>query len=220
MMLFSGVKAALAAGCAMPAETPTLHVEIDASRPDIDHTKRRAMLKGFDIATISPYDHGKNISINALIRGAIAIDTQTGTTLQYLNNGKDNCEWFNNIDLTLKLNPTIFIASEIPENTCLYREVLKHEYTHYKTDLQIAQDYRLVFQKEIENFMRQTGMVGPFPATMQAQVTQELAKRLDAVVHIVSERMNADRIRRQALIDTREEYERVVRACPGDHGAL
>lgn len=219
-MLFSGVKTAGAGGCVVPSETPTLHVEIDASHPVIDHTKQRVALKNFDIATISPYGHEQNVHVNGLMRGSITTETKMGIAWQRLSNGEDNCHWFNTIDLTLKLSPTIFIASEIPETTCLYREVLKHEYTHYKTDLQIAQDYQAVFQQEIANFMRQTGVIGPFPAAMQPQAKQELVRRLEAVVHIVSERMNADRIRRQALIDTREEYERVVRACPGDRGAM
>ena len=211
-----GAQQAHAAGCMAPKEMPTLRVEIDASKPTIDHTHQRTSLKRFDIATISPYDPHQTVHVNGLMRGAITLKTEMGIAWQRLTSGDDNCYWFNNINLQMQLNPTIFIANEIQPNSCLYQEVLKHEYRHYYVDLEVARDYQLVFQEGIERFMRQTGMIGPFPATMQDQAKAELVKQLEIVIHSINERMKSDRIKRQALIDTREEYERVVNACPGD----
>lgn len=220
LMLLLSAGSAFAAGCAMPTEMPTLKVEIDANKPFIDHTKQRGALKHFDIATISPYGAEQNVHVNGLMRGAITLKTEMGIAWQRLESGEDNCYWFNSINLHMQLSPTIFIASEIHPNSCLYQEVLKHEYSHYKVDLEIARDYQQVFLQEIERFMRQTGVIGPFPGAMQLQAKQELVKRLEAVVQSVNERMKADRIKRQALIDTKEEYERVVAACPGDRGMM
>lgn len=220
VMMCGQIPAAHAAECIPPEEQPTLRVEVEAEPPLVDHVHPRVSLKQFDIATISPYGTGRNVHVNGLMRGAITLKTEMGISWQRTKSDDDSCYWFNNIHVSLKLNPTIYIAQEIDENSCLYQEVLKHEYKHYQTDLETAKDYQLVLQEEVEAFMHQTGVIGPFPKDLQDQPKQELIKRLEAVMQSVNSRMKLDRTKRQAKLDTREEYERVTKACPGDQGMM
>ncbi len=209
-----------AAQCLQPQQQPIMRVDLDADQPIIDHMQPRQNLKQFQIATVSPYGAGQNVHVNGLMRGAITLQSQTAIAWQVQQNGSDTCYWFNNININLKLNPTIYIAREIIKDSCLYQEVLKHEYQHYNVDLRVAQDYQLVMQDEIQRVMQHTGVIGPFQSQFEAQAKAELMKRLEAVLTTVNERMKNDRIKRQSLVDTREEYERIVRACPGDKSMM
>jgi hypothetical protein len=209
-----------AAQCLQPQQQPIMRVDLNADQPKIDHMQPRDGLKRFQIATVSPYDSGQTVHVNGLMRGAISLESQTAIAWQRQDNGADNCYWFNNININIKLNPTIYIAREIVKDSCLYQEVLKHEYQHYAVDLRVAQDYQLVLQDEIQRFMQQTGVIGPFQSQFEAQAKHELMKRLEAILTSVNDRMKFDRIKRQSLVDTREEYDRIVRACPGDKSMM
>lgn len=220
ILLISGTNSVWAQSCQPPANQPTMRVDIDAAQPQIDHLHSRVMLKQFQIDTISPYGPETKVHVNGLMRGAITVETGMNIAWQRLSSGDSNCYWFNDIHVTLKLNPTIYIAAEIPEPACMYQAVLQHEFKHYAVDLNVAKDYQLVLQEEIERFLQQTGPIGPFPKEMGDAPKQELVKRLDALMESVNDRMKDDRMKRQSMVDTREEYERVMRSCPNDSGMM
>ena len=220
MLLISGTNSVWAQSCVKPEKPPTMRVDVDATQPQIDHLRTRNQLRQFQIDTVSPYAPGAKVHVNGLMRGAIKVETSMNIAWQRLSSGDENCYWFNDIHINLMLSPTIYIAAEIPEPTCMYQSVLQHEYRHYAVDLSVAKDYQLVLQDELERFLQQTGAIGPFSKQMGDAPKQELVKRLDALMQSVNDRMKYDRMKRQSTIDTREEYERVVRSCPGDQGMM
>lgn len=211
---------AKAAGCEQPAKAPSIRIEVLANQPNIDHQRSRLELKQFDIATISPFGSERNVHVNGLMRGAITVETNMAIAWQHSAMGEDNCFWYDHISVNLKLMPVIYIAREIIKDTCLYNEVLRHEYKHYDVDYTTAKDYQLIFQHELERFIRQTGVIGPYPINSREQAKTELSTRLERTIHAINNRLKAERLKRQALIDTREEYERVARACANTQGML
>lgn len=202
--------------CAPPQKPPSIVVHVQARQPVIDHTLTREDLKRFQVATVSPYEDSNNVHVNGIMRGSISVETQSGVAWQYSGSGDDNCFWFDQIEVTLRLSPIIYIAREIPYGSCLYKEVMLHEYKHFETDFKVAKDYQIILDSELGRMTRQIGVIGPFARDAGMRPKQDLLKRLDVTVSGISERMKNDRLRRQALIDTREEYDRVAAACPDD----
>jgi hypothetical protein len=201
-------------------QEPALRVEVKVDEPKIDHSLARARLKTFDIATASPYGNGADVHVNGLMRGAITLQTNMTLAWQGTRDGSINCFWYNRVNLDITLKPTIYVAKEIIKDTCMYREVLNHEYKHYDVDYALARDYQVIFQDEVERFLKGNGIVGPVTATQKTAAQKELANRLERTIQAVNDRMKADRIKRQSLIDTRAEYERVVKSCAGTPAAL
>lgn len=205
-----------ASPCTPPEKPPSIRIDVRADDPYIDHSLARQNLKSFNIATKSPYGADKNVHVNGLMRGAIELETQLSIAWQRNSAGEDNCFWYDHIVVNLKLKPTIYIASEIPANSCLYREVLRHEYKHYDVDYATSKDYQVIFQEELERFIRQIGVIGPFTSQHGDQPKQILAQRLEILVASINERMKHERVSRQAKVDTLEEYTRVAASCPGE----
>ena len=215
-----GATASYAATCDQPAQSPSIHIEVEADQPNIDHQRSRIELKQFNIATVSPYGTEQNVHVNGLMRGAITIETQMAIAWQRSATGGDNCFWYDHIRVNLKLRPVIYIAREIVKDTCLYKEVLRHEYKHYDVDYTTAKDYQIILQNELESFIRQTGVIGPYSQTMGEQAKNELARRLEMKIQSINDRLKFERVKRQSIIDTRQEYERVARACKNEASML
>lgn len=216
LSMVSWADAAWAKRCAHPEKPPSIVVHVQAREPVIDHSVNRERLKQFNVATISPYTDSQHVHVNGIMRGAISLETQSGVAWQQSAKGDDSCFWFDQIEVVLRLNPTIYIASEIPYSSCLYKEVMGHEYKHFNTDFQTAKDYQSILENELGRMISDVGVVGPFARSVGTTPKDELLKRLEQTVSGISERMKMDRLRRQALIDTREEYDRVAAACPED----
>lgn len=202
--------------CAQPQKAPSIVVHIQVREPVVDHNLTREKLKQFQVATVSPYADSNNVHVNGIMRGSISLETQSAIAWQYTTGGNDNCFWFDQIEVTLRLNPTIYIAREIPYSSCLYKEVMGHEYKHFETDVRIAKDYQAILDAELARMTRDTGVVGPFTREAGSRPKEDLMRKLDQTIAGISERMKHDRLHRQALIDTREEYDRVAAACPDD----
>ena len=211
-------QAASASPCTPPEKPPSIRIDVRAEDPVIDHNLARENLKLFNIATKSPYGSNQNVHVNGLMRGAIELETQISIAWQRNSAGEENCFWYDHIAVNLKLKPTIYIAREIPENSCLYREVLRHEYKHYDVDYATSKDYQVVFQEELERFIRQIGVIGPFTSQHGDQPKKILAQRLEILLSNINERMKHDRLRRQADVDTLQEYNRVAASCPNEAG--
>lgn len=222
LVFFCCVPIIAAQACEPPHAPPTLRVDLRVDPPRLDHTRSRESLRSFQTALESPYAPGAKVHVNGLMRGSITLETKTGLAWQktpgrLAREGNKNCFWFDSVTLNMKLSPTIYIAREIPKNTCMYEEVLAHEYRHFAVDQEIAQNYQITFQNMLKRYLERIPFVGPYPDSQKKQAQDALAAQLDAEIKKLHDKMKADRIRQQAKIDTLEEYERVAAACP-DYG--
>ena len=203
-----------------PDQQPGLRVNLEVAQPVMDYTKTREELKQFDINSISPYGMGPTVHVNGLTRGAVGFETKAGLHWIKYEKIDQNCFWYANVEITIKLKPTVYLAREIQHDGCLYREVTNHEMKHVAIDVQLAKDYQVILQDEIERFIRQTPAIGPYPLVQKQQAQDWLTTRLDQTIKAVFARLNVERLKRQATIDTREEYERVAQLCPGAVGSM
>lgn len=210
------------AACPQPAQPAILQVELGISEPKVDHTLSRRDLKRFDIAVASPYaglpEH--NVHVNGLMRGAITLETTSTLAWQRTRRDDSNCFWYNKAHVMIKLYPTIYLAKEIPESSCLYREVLNHERQHFAVDSQIAREYQATIRNELSRFLQQSTAIGPYASSQNQQAQDFLKKRFEQALAPIYEQLKVERIKRQAAVDTREEYERVAHLCPSERGLM
>jgi hypothetical protein len=215
--LASGAAFAADGACPNPDEVhPRLRVELQSAPIQYDETRTRADLKKFGTSTASPYAPGTATHTNGLMRGSIALESQSSLAWQGLSDGSHNCFWYEQVTLSIKLAPTIYIAREIEKDSCLYREVLAHETRHVKVDASVAKDYQAIVQDELKHYVAQVGVVGPLGANQKDAMQRKLDAALKAMLQSWSVRIQNERRLRQSQVDTLAEYERIARACPGE----
>ncbi len=110
----------------------------------------------------------------------------------------------------------IRLAREIPEGGCLWREVLAHERRHVAINRRTLRTalgrVRAAAEAWAARAEARAPEVEPAVGTLQEGLRRAIEPALAA--------MRAERERGHRAIDTREEYRRLARVCPGDQAVL
>ncbi len=206
--------------CGPQKAASAMSVDLAAQNVTINHVMSRDKLRHFNVDTKSPYTNERNIHVNGLMRGTIDLKTNIAIAWQRDRDEGFNCLWYQKIDVTMALDPIIYIAREIPQGSCLYAEVLKHEMKHLEADLKVMSDYQIVLQDRIDWFLKHAQVEGPHHADVLTKARKNMGAKFDQLIKEVHDQLQADRIQRQSAIDTLGEYERVAKTCPGDIGVM
>lgn len=110
-------------------------------------------------------------------------------------------------------NSTIYVARELPRRTCAHNEILDHEEHHVAIDRELLKEYLPIIERYLQTSVRELGTVKAKDTTT---AEDKMQKFISAQLNKVSEKMNAERSRRQAEHDSKEEYQRLAIVCDGD----
>ena len=120
------------------------------------------------------------------------------------------CVWLTKVDAQLG-DPTmdVYIAQNYPRDSCEYKVTLAHENTHVRFNLEALRDWLPKIRAAVTEAAKRK-----FPASFPAQPTAEEINKvlLDPVAPVFHE-MNEDMGRRNASIDTPENYRREIAKC-------
>lgn len=108
---------------------------------------------------------------------------------------------------------TVYIARELPPQSCIYREVMAHEMEHVAIDDRVLEEFRPRLRQQIQGLVDQ---LRPVRGRTPDQVARTLQRSVETVVNRSMEEFGRERDRRQARLDTAEEYTRVSQACGGE----
>lgn len=128
--------------------------------------------------------------------------------------GSATCAHLRSVNVEFRFSDsTIFVANDLPRDSCIYREVLAHEHKHVNVDTQLINEWRWRLQQEVERAVMNVGTVR---ANSADDAVAQLGARLEPHLKASADAMLAERSRRQALVDTPEEYRRVSHSCNGE----
>ncbi len=107
----------------------------------------------------------------------------------------------------------IYVARELPAGSCIQREVLNHEMKHVAADDALLREFMPGFRRRLEAVVARQGTVR---ARGHDQAMAQLRRPIDAAVRDLMREFSREREKRQARIDTLEEYRRVSKSCNGE----
>ena len=107
----------------------------------------------------------------------------------------------------------VYIARELPPGTCIQREVLNHEMKHVAVDEALLREFMPGFKRRLEAVVARQGTVR---ARNESQAMTMLRQPIDAAVRDLMQDFSREREKRQAKVDTLEEYRRVSKSCNGE----
>jgi hypothetical protein len=204
-----------------PATTaPNLIITIAQTPLTLDHSQSRDMLKQIGSDLKSPYpDHYKS-HVNGLMRSKIDVKSNVQLSWQKYTNFDVNCFNYTEIRITATLQPNMYVAKEIPSNTCLYNEVVRHENKHYEVDKGILSAYQSTLQFQLNQLLRKYPAIGPYKSHQIEEAKAWMHKQIELIIQSTHDQLQSLRMKQQASIDTIQEYNRVAAACPGDQGVM
>jgi uncharacterized protein YutD len=175
-----------------------------------------AEMQNFETNTVNPHGFGSGVSVTqGLAKGQI--NTKAEVRLNYLTYPRLGvaCIWYESIDISLDIDPHVYIAKEVYRDRCMGAAVLEHEMKHVNVDRAIVNKYANIMGQKIYEELRKRGfMAGPVKAEEAEAVAERMKHTVLQIVEMENKRMELDRADMQAAVDTAEEYKRVADMCP------
>lgn len=205
---------ARAADWCAPQKAPSINVRTSTDNITYDFRYSEKQLNKFGVTTISPYASNVITDVGGLMKGGI--ETQQKMSFGTLTNPRTNqiCIWHDTIDVLIHIKPTIYIANEFPQGSCMHNSIMQHEHKHITVDREIVNKYAALIGQALQNDVSQYRVFGPVPQSNQEATLSMVKTRMQGILKHYTDMMSAERKARQQAVDNINEYERVNKSCP------
>ncbi len=184
-----------------------------------DYSQSLKDLQQYSVDTIDPYGFHGVSATQGFMSGGVEMKPMVHLDHALAPGYKDAlCLWYDKIEITIKLDPTIVIAQEVAQDRCMKAAVLGHEKKHVNIDRLIVNKYSKIMGKKVYAALSQRGFVaGPVKPETAQHIAERMQKTVAQIVEHEFKKMDLERIDRQRELDSLEEYETVNAKCPKYH---
>ena len=124
------------------------------------------------------------------------------------------CAHVEKVDIDISYGQvTVFVANEIPQGSCGFREIMAHEQKHIDVNRQVLNEYAPRIKASVKNYIQSRGVFREQTAEYAESV---LNQDLNNLIHTELAAMAAENSRRQMLVDSHDEYLRITNSCNGE----
>lgn len=195
---------AAAVECPVP-DAPKIRVEVEAMPVREDRSQSFHQLSGIPSASrragMEAYDGTLGLTDGEF--GARAnIDLRT------VGVGGGYCTSARAAVITLEWKTVVYIAAQIPPGSCIDRTVREHEAKHVAIDKQLIPIAEQVIEIALESVARH-GIYGRTVAESRQNLQDQALETVNEAMSIFA----AMRKRKQLMLDTKEEYDKVPKRC-------
>ncbi len=145
--------------------------------------------------------------------GTIGLSTDVRYEMKTL--GSRGCMSIKSIRGTFYAQPVIHIASNFARGSCEYAAIMEHEQKHIRTMKYFHKRYAPKIKQELRSLAKHLQSRGPIPADRLQEQQKYVHNRITSHISTYSDQIMEKLKKRQALIDTPEEYARVTAKCTG-----
>lgn len=201
--------------CPAAAQAPAVTFTFDNKPPVVDLSKNRADLSQVKISTQFSHHPKEQFLTEGITDTNIGIAHKMSFKAASNAFGRDVCLSLHEVNVTLTYAPVVYIASENAPNTCKYNTTWLHELQHVNIDALTLKEFAPHFEAAAKNAAAGFGVQGPLQTDEEVAAAQNaFSARLQESFSGVVSQMSKTLHQRQQLIDTRQEYMRLSRACP------
>ncbi len=193
--------------------SPQIQVKTSTDQVKWDYSKSEKDLNAFNIDTINPYGNSIITDVGGLMQGGIELSEKISFRTITHNRMAQMCYWYDTVQVSLHILPTIYIAREFPPGTCKHNAIREHELKHIEVDREIVNKYAALIGAAVKQELDKQSLFGPYHTNQSKEVEAYLSGRIAAVIKYHHDMMSDERKRRQQVIDSLNEYERVNHLC-------
>ncbi|GJL84257.1 MAG: hypothetical protein DHS20C02_00320 [Micavibrio sp.] len=199
----------------MPAPAK-INVIPKAEETKYDYSQTMAELQQYSIDTIDPYGFHGVSATQGFMRGGVKMLPQVKLGHKFFPKyGNAACIWYESIDITITLDPTIVLAKEIYKDKCMRKAVGDHEREHVKIDRMMANKYSKIMGRKVYDALAERGFIaGPVSPDQAQGMADRMQKVVQQIVAHEFKKMDLERIEKQRDFDNLGEYESVSAQCP------
>lgn len=199
-----------------PQATPLVDIVFDNKPYVLDNTVTQAALQNVKGDTHVAQKPGENFKTVGTAVGEISAQIKMNFKMLSNRATQQSCIWTESARIYLSYNPKILIVRNYRPGSCRYRTTFEHELRHVNTDLITLKEFAPVLRDAVKIRSERLGVVGPVPRLRLEDEQRKMHAALEQTLKIAMDKMMATRQMRQQQIDTRAEYLRLSKACPGE----
>mgnify|MGYP000158395830 CR=1 FL=1 len=178
-----------------------------------DFTKSQSQMDRMQTDTVNPYGRDVKTHVGGLMRGGISVQSNTQVAILTFPRTRQACLWVDKVDISIRIDPKIYIAREHRQGSCKHNAILEHEMKHVFVDREIVKKYIPIIHDFMEQAVTKVGLVGPKDSNDANDYQKKIVDYMQGQLKRINERMYEERKQRQRGVDTLEEYERVANMC-------
>ena len=123
------------------------------------------------------------------------------------------CAYVDHVDVKVGYKDvTVYVAQEIPQNSCGFQEVAAHEQKHIAVNRAILNEFAPVIQTKIQAYLKTNGVFREENPDYALSLVRE---KLKTILTETASAMVAENQRRQQGVDSPAEYARISASCNG-----
>ncbi len=208
-----------AANICQDDKSPAINIKVTDSQPRFDYSMTQKKMADYAASAHLPAADIYDLTVNAMSTGSMRIDRSVKFKGQKLPD-KQVCVQVSEVNVHIHVDPVIYIARELHDEGCEFKEYYLHEMKHVEEDRKLVEDYKMIIQRNM-NFAFPDSAdynIGPVPAAQTEPSAKSLTENVEGVLNATFDSMMRERQGRQRAIDSTGEYLRLSRVC-GEGGA-
>lgn len=204
---------ASARACGPASVRPVIHIATAEAPARFDLGQTISGLSKLDIDSLKNLPSENRYHIGGVMNGQIDIEHKIW--FSRWQKGEKACSAIKQIDITITMRPTIYIASEYYKNSCWFKQIFAHETRHVEIDRAVLQKYKSQFADTMNVLLFEPADYNSpwVNRTQLAQTQGRMQENIEQAIRVMFDKLLADRQRQQLAIDTPDEYDRIGRAC-------
>lgn len=119
------------------------------------------------------------------------------------------------VEFEIVYTSTIYMAKDFKPASCSYIATMAHQKRHVATDLRVLEKHIPNIRAALVQAACNIGMRGPFTGDQLPTAREKIAEDIAVAADSAMQAMREERRKRQADIDTYDNYTRDTAACPG-----
>ncbi len=201
-----------------PATPPSVTVQFQNTPLKISNTRPSAYLMDLKKDSSSPNYGGEFPKLDGLTSGTFQFkyDLDFTDTEQLMLHKA--CVRTKSAHIVITYMPTIYISSNAQPSTCRYNVTFEHEMRHVNTDINTINEFISYIQTHAAVAISPEHSLQPILETQIESAHDRVSNKLSQALTDATDVLQQTRTYRQRQIDTRQEYERLSKACPNENG--
>ena len=199
-----------------PSTAPAITVQFQNNPPQISNTRSSTYLLNLKKDSSSP-NYGREFpNLDGLTSGVFQFKFDldfTNTEQMMLHTA---CVQTKAVSVVITYTPTVYISSSAAPGSCRYAATMEHEMRHVSTDIDTINEFIPRIKTLAKAALASTAHPKPINENEEESAQNDVSEQLSQVLEEETNAIQKARKSRQALVDTRAEYERLSRACPNE----